>query len=153
MDKGKEAIRRMQMLELCDEAEESIIKALKNRGKVYKSIPSFSNRAGIIYTLTPGEKAMVDEFKERTGCLPYHVIRNVTDIGVMYSILYVSKVEEEWEEEKEAIKSIQNNVAYPIAYVYNAGNAEPDDDDLSGGFGEFKAIGITKGCGGLCRVV
>ena len=78
--------------------------------------------------------------KEDIGVEVYHAIRTLykvdNDIMEMWSLLYVGD-EEDWEQDKEAIK---DNITY--AYVYNS-----FDDYLS----EFGSIGIRPILGGVMR--
>lgn len=72
------------------------------------------------------------------GSLPYHVIRNRTSIGVMYSVLFVEADKSEWEMDMEDRKT-----GCQLAYVFNA-NAEE--------FSEYGSIGVKPLVGGLLRM-
>lgn len=153
----EEATKRMRLLKLWDTPEDSIIRRFMETGELFKSIPAMGGRVGKLFTLSDAEESLVQEFEQQNGCLVYHVIRNevmVNPIGVnvQYSFLYVPDRENEWGKEKDDISGIESRILYPSAYVYSAGDVIPDAEDLSGGFGEFMKIGITWGCGGLCRV-
>lgn len=153
----EEATKRMRLLKLWDTPKDSIIRRFVETGELFKSIPAMGGRVGKLFTLSDAEESLVQEFEQQNGCLVYHVIRNevmVNPIGVnvQYSFLYVSDRENEWGKDKDDISGIESRILYPSAYVYSAGDVIPDAEDLSGGFGEFMKIGITWGCGGLCRV-
>ena len=92
---------------------------------------------GVRFNLTSSEKEMVQEFEEEYECKVYHVIQDLSTFGMLYSLLYVSKNEEEWEMDREDIKKDEI-----MAYVMNY-----DDNQLS----EFGYIGIKTGVDGLKR--
>lgn len=152
----EEAVKRMRLLKLWDTPEDSIIRRFEETGELFKSIPAMG-RIGELFTLSDAEQRLVKEFEEQHKCLVYHVIRNemmMNPIGVnvQYSFLYVPDKENEWEQDKSDLSDIESRILYPNAYVYSAGDVIPDAEDLSGGCGEFMRIGVTWGCGGLCRV-
>lgn len=153
----EEVTKRMRLLKLWDTPEDSIIRRFTETGELFKSIPAMGGRVGELFTLSDAEKCLVQEFERQNGCLGYHVIRNevmVNPIGVnvQYSFLYVPDKENEWKQDKSDLSDIESRIPYPNAYVYSAGDVIPDAEDLSGGYGEFMRIGVTWGCGGLCRV-
>lgn len=122
-----EALKRMKMLKLSPQC----IKAFKN-GKVW-----LSEGIGYLYEVNDQEQKMVDEFEKKHNAKVYHVIHNRTQFGELYSILFVSQYEEEWEMDVEDIK--QN-----IVFVYVL-NKTYDD------FSEFGSIMIRPNIGGLIR--
>lgn len=130
-NKKTEAINRMKALDLFDPC----IKAFKNRDEV-----QLSEMTGGLYEFSRDEElnAKIKEFEEEYNALVYHVIHTYTSFGEMYSFLYVSDYEEEWEMDNE---DIQDN--YAMSYVWNK-----DCPDLS----EFGSIGIRQKFGGLVRV-
>lgn len=153
----EEATKRMRLLKLWDTPEDSIIKRFAETGELFKSIPTGGGRIGELFTISDAEQRLVKEFEEQNKCLVYHVIRNEVmmnpiGINVQYSLLYVSAKKKEWEQDKSDLSGIESRILYPNAYVYSAGDVIPDAEDLSGGYGEFMRIGVTWGCGGLCRV-
>lgn len=160
MSKSKmveEAVKRMRLLKLWDTPEDSIIRRFEETGELFKSIPARGGRVGELYTLSEAEQRLVKEFEMQNKCLVYHVIRNEmmvnpSGVNVQYSLLYVSAKKKEWEKDKSNLLDIESRILYPNAYVYSAGDVIPDAENLSGGYGEFMEIGITWGCGGLCRV-
>lgn len=87
---------------------------------------------------TYGAKAyVVPDFEKENNGLVYHVIKSHTTIGLMYSLLYVSEYEEEWEMDMEDL-----GTGHALAYVVNK-----DMPDCS----EFGTIGIEPSIGGLRR--
>lgn len=127
-EKKIEALERMAMLDLYP----NIVKEFKKDG-----IVNMSEHGGMLYWLTDEQKAFVEEFEEKYNALVYHVIHNYTDIGEMFSLLYVSDEKEEWEYDRNDLKQ-----GYACAYVKNL------DDDMCS---EFGSIGIKPQFGGLTR--
>ena len=130
-NKKAEAINRMKALKLFVPC----IKAFKDRNEV-----QLSEMTGGLYEFSRDEElnAKIKEFEEEYNALVYHVIHTYTNFGEMYSFLYVSDYEEEWEMDNE---DIQDN--YAMSYVWNK-----DCPDFS----EFGSIGIRQKFGGLVRV-
>lgn len=124
-----EAIKRMKELHIMQQP----IKEFQKEGKV-----NLSENIGILYYLSDEEQKMVDEFEQKHDALVYHVIKTNTNIGRMYSLLFVSKYTEEWEMDNMDLK---NGVAF--VYVFNQ-----DMPDCS----EFGCISIKPSFGGLMRV-
>lgn len=92
---------------------------------------------GVRFNLTSSEKEMVQEFEEEYECKVYHVIQDLSTFGMLYSLLYVSNNEDEWEMDREDIKKGEL-----LAYVVN------NDENQ---FSEFGYIGIKTGVDGLKR--
>lgn len=92
---------------------------------------------GMLYWLNDDEEKMVRSWEDETGNIVYHVIKNNMEFGLCYSFLYVSKYEEEWEDD-----NIDLEDGYPLAFVKNV------DDDYSS---EYGAIGISPRFGGIIR--
>lgn len=150
----KEAVERMEMLDLLDLPEESIIREFKENQVVYVSRPKYLGvMTGVLYKLSDAERKLVQKIEEDHDILIYHAIRNETNIGVMYAFLYVSGNEKEWKMDRKMLENIDTDAAHPLAYVWNAGDIEVDADDLSDGFGEWGAVSVVKGEGGLCRIL
>lgn len=120
----KEAISRMKMLKL----HPTIIKEFSNKGILNLSL----NAA--LYYLNEEQLARVKEFKKEYGGLVYHVIQN----GQMLSFLYVSKHQEEWEDDRYDLEE-----GFPFVYVANM-----TDESCS----EFGSIGIRPCVGGVLRI-
>lgn len=131
MEKEKqkqEALKRMEMMNFHTNArkeydEEDIINASVN---------------GLLFWLDEEEKEWIKQWESETGNVVYHVIKSNTNIGELWSILYVSKYEEEWEFDREYI---EKDIVF--AYVRNLTMC-----DCS----EYGSIGIKQLFGGLVRV-
>lgn len=123
----KEAIKRMRMLRLHPNA----VKKFVDSGKL-----NLSER-GILFWLKPKELQMVDDWQRETGHMVYHVIKNKMEFGLLYSFLYVSKYEDQWENDRTELME-----GYPFSYVRN--------EDLDYG-AEFGSIGIKPLFGGILR--
>ena len=124
----KEALTRMNMLKLSSHC----ITAFRH-GQIWES-----EGLGALYEIDEKEKQIVKKFNDNNpGCLVYHMIHNKFDFGECYTILYVSKYEEEWVQDRE---DIENGCAF--AYVENI-----DDEWCS----EFGTVGIVPSFGGLRR--
>ena len=67
---------------------------------------------------------MIKEWEKVYNSLVYHIIHDYTNIGELYTLLYVSKYEEEWEYDNTDIEAEE-----PICYVINK------DDEYSSEFG------------------
>ena len=132
MEKAKqkqEALERMKMLKL----HSNIIKEFDKDG-----IVNLSENGGFLYWLNSDQQAIVDEFEAEHDALVYHVIHNYTEFGELYSILYVSKYEEEWDDDRNDLKD-----GCAFVYVKNI-----NYDSCS----EFGSIGIRPQFGGLVRL-
>lgn len=92
---------------------------------------------GILYWLNDEEIKAVREFEAENESIVYHVIHQFTNIGELYSFLYVKLDDEEWEMDNEGLK--QREV---LAYVWNKTTPE---------FSELGYIGIRPQFGGLVR--
>ena len=123
-----EALLRMKKLIL----HENVIHEFKSEGKINRS-----EFGGILYWLDEKENGMVKEWEEETGNMVYHVIKNHTDLGVLYSFLYVSKYTEEWESDMADLEE-----GYAFVYVW------VEDDPI---FYEYGTIGIKPSIGGVRR--
>lgn len=125
----QEALERMKMLHI----SENVVKEFDLYGKL-----NLSENGGYLYWLDEAEEKMVKDFEEDQNCLVYHVIKSYTNLGLMYSLLYVSQWEEEWESDKEDIKE-------GMALVYVKNETMPECS-------EFGSIGIKPSIGGLIRI-
>ena len=94
-----EALLRMSKLQIHSNA----IKEFLESGKLNRS------ERGILYWLEQDEEKMVREWEKETGNMVYHVIKDNTEIGLLYTFLYVSDDTEDWEEDRE---DIENNIAF-----------------------------------------
>ena len=125
----KEAIERMKILKLF----KNVITDFKDDDRLNKS-----EGFGFLYWLYDEEEEMVKKFEKEHECVVYHVILSWTDIGTMYSLLYVSLDDEEWEEDRADLQNGQ-----VLAYVVN--KAAPECSEIG-------YIGIKPQIGGLVRV-
>jgi len=100
-------------------------------------VVTLSEGIGYLYWINDEEKEMVKKFEEKTGALAYHLIKTNTEFGLLYSILFVSKHQNEWKKDKADIKQ-----DYAMSYVVNMD--EP-------AFSEFGSIGFRRSIGGLVR--
>ena len=149
----KEAADRMRLLGLLDEKEQSVIRDFEEEHKVYVSRPkNLGVMVGVLYEWSDEERTLVEKVENQFQILVYHMIRNVTNVGILYAMLSVSSYEEEWTAERKALKGIKSDAANPLAYVWNAGLQEEEALDLSKGFGEWGSILIVEGEGGLCQI-
>lgn len=149
----KEAAERMRLLGLLDEKEQSVIRDFEEEHKVYVSRPmNLGVMVGVLYEWSDEERMLVEKVENQFQILVYHMIRNVTNAGILYAMLSVSSYEEEWPAERRALEGIETDGANLLAYVWNAGLQEEDGLDLSKGFGEWGSILIAGGEGGLCQI-
>lgn len=125
----KEAIERMKILKLF----KNVITDFKDDDRLNKS-----EDLGFLYWLYGEEEEMVKEFEKEHECVVYHVILSRTNIGTMYSLLYVSLDDEEWEEDRADLQNGQ-----VLAYVVN--KAAPECSKIG-------YICIKPQIGGLVRV-
>ncbi len=122
----KEAVERMKMLNIFP----ATIREFENEG-----IVNLSEGPGLLYWLNDEEKELAKKIEERVEGVVYHAIKQITEFGDMYSFLYVSNFEEEWEADRNDISE-----GFPIAAVVN------------GEITDFGSIGIEKMNGGLVRI-
>lgn len=123
----KEALERMKKLNFHPNVLSDF-----NEGTINKS-----GLIGILYWLNDEEIKAVREFEAENESIVYHVIHQFTNIGELYSFLYVKLDDEEWEMDNEGLK--QREV---LAYVWNKTTPE---------FSELGYIGIRPQFGGLVR--
>jgi hypothetical protein len=124
----QEAVKRMKMFKMLKSVVTDFQKGVLNR----------SENGGYLFWLEDEEKQLVQEYENRTGNVVFHVIKSYTDIGLMYSLLYVSSYKDEWEEEREEMQE-----GIHIAYVYNM--VWPDCSEAG-------CISVRPSIGGLRRV-
>ena len=133
------------MMKLTEKQKAEAIKRMKKLKVISGAIEQFEEdgqvmvcEAGFLYWLDDEQKQIVNDFEKEYGGLVYMVIHNVTEFGELYSMLYVSKHEDEWEYDNEDIEQ-----GYALAYVKNL-----DDEFCS----EFGSIAIQSRYGGIVRV-
>lgn len=127
----EEAIKRMKKLNFIENAINDFERGVLNKSErvVFP---------GILYWLNDEEKEFIKRWQKETGNLAYHVIKDNTEMGTMYSILYVSKYEEEWNQD---IEDLENELA--IAYC---------GIGLDEMYFEYGSIGVRPANGGLQRI-
>ena len=104
----------------------------------FKEGKLFVSERGTMRLADEAERVMVENFEKKYDAIVYHVIHQWTNIGELYSLLYVSSYEEEWEADKEDLKNEQC-----LAYVINI-----DMPTCS----EFGSIGVKKFCNCIARI-
>ena len=124
----QEAIERMKMLKIYSQAIKEFEK---------ENVINVSEHGGILFWLDDEQQEMVKRFEEKYNAVVYHVIHNYTEFGELYSLLYVSQHEQEWDYDKDDIK---HDIA--LCYVVNK-----DEENFS----EFGSIGIKPLFGGVIR--
>ena len=124
----KEAVRRMKVLKMLPQP----IKEFEKEGML-----NMSEQMGALYWLSEEEKKMVADFEAENGGVVYHVIHSYTNIGELYSFLYVSQYDEEWDDDMADLKD-----GCAVAYVLN--KTMPDCS-------EFGTIGVEPRIGGVVR--
>ena len=124
----QEAIERMKMLKIYSQAIKEFEK---------ENVINVSEHGGILFGLDDEHQEMVKRFEEKYNAVVYHVIHNYTEFGELYSLLYASQHENEWDYDKDDIK---HNIA--LCYVVNK-----DEENFS----EFGSIGIKPQYGGVIR--
>lgn len=129
-NKKAEAIKRMKMLDLYN----PYIKAFEKKDEIF-----LSEMTGGVYEISNEDelKAKIKEFEAEYNALVYHIIHTFTEFGELYSFLYISDYEDEWEMENEDIAD-----GYSLAYVWNK-----TDEWCS----EFGSIGVRGKFGGIVR--
>lgn len=124
----QEALERMKMLKIYSQAIKEFEK---------ENVINVSEHGGILFWLDDEQQEMVKRFEEKYNAVVYHVIHNYTEFGELYSLLYVSQHEQEWDYDKDDIK---HDIA--LCYVVNK-----DEENFS----EFGSIGIKPQFGGVIR--
>lgn len=114
----QEAASRMRSMGIF----EPIIKDFEDGNVQYSEGP-----LGGSYWLPDNIKAEVISFEEEYDAVVYNVIKTTTAIGIMWSFLYVSSDEDEWESDRDDLK---HHEAY--AYVYNESDPEMSEIGLIG---------------------
>ena len=124
----QEALQRMRILKL----HPNVILEFSTEHKLNKSF-----EVGILYWLDDTETSFIKDFEEKHNALVYHAIETSTPFGKMFSLLYVSKYEDEWEDDRINLEEGLQN-----CYVKNL-----DDDWCS----EFGYIQFKRCFGGVMR--
>ena len=101
MDKQKEAIFRLETLKL----DTKVLEDFTN-GKIY-----MSNEFGNLCELDKSCKDII-KYLSKKNLLVYHILKTQTSFGLMYSFLYVSDSEDDWDYERPT-------ESYVATYCYN----------------------------------
>lgn len=131
--KINEAVSRMKKLKI----HETPINEFISEGKLNKSEHSW----GILTWLTDDEMQNVRDFENKYNSVVYHVIKDLTEVGTLYTYLYVSDHEDEWNRENAELE--HNRIKHVFAYVYNQSIPE---------FSEFGTVAIEPANGGIVRL-
>ena len=129
-----EALKRLNILETEFRFNPNVAKDF-SEGKLNVSDPN-----GMLFWLSDKySEALVKKVAELEGSgkTVYHILDSQTEIGRMFSILYVSDHPTEWDDDKECLKN-----GNPCVYVFNA-----DYPELS----EYGYIEFNGKFGGLVR--
>jgi len=130
VDKKKEAIKRMEVLDIYSET----IRQFEYEGLISYSEPPL----GTNYWLTEERREIVKKFEEEHNALVYFAATSYTEFGRLDAFLYVSDYEDEWKEDMEYLKD-----GYVYAYVYNYDCPE---------FSEIGLVRVQPRFGGLVRI-
>ena len=130
VDKKKEAIKRMEVLDIFGET----IRQFEEEGLISYSEPPM----GTNFWLNDEQEKAVREFEKEYDALVYFGIRTYTEFGTLDAFLYVSDYEEEWEMDNGELKD-----GYVYAYVYNHDIPE---------YSEIGLIRVQPRFGGLVRI-
>lgn len=93
----QEANRRMRILQLHINARNEF----KDEHRINKS----DDNMGMLFWLDKEEEEMVKKLEEKYNFMVYHIIHTLSNLGETYEILFVSKIKEEWFDEREDLKN------------------------------------------------
>jgi hypothetical protein len=130
VDKKKEAIKRMEVLDIFGET----IRQFEKDCLISYSEPPM----GTNFWLDDEQLKAVRKFEEEYNSVVYFGVRAYTEFGTLDAFLYVSDYEEEWEMDNGELKD-----GYVYAYVYNHDVPE---------FSEIGLIRVQPRFGGLVRI-
>lgn len=129
-DKRKEAIKRMEVLDIFSET----IRQFESECLISYSEPPM----GTNFWLNDEQMQAVRKFEEEYNAVVYFGVRAYTEFGTLDAFLYVSDYEDEWEMDNEELKD-----GYVYAYVYNHDCPE---------FSEIGLVRVQPRFGGLVRI-
>jgi hypothetical protein len=151
MDKGLEVKVRKGILK-----ELGLLPKVANSKELYYSENQGRNFKGILYFVSNHKllEELVKRFESEYEAKVYHCILDYTYAGTMFTLLYVSNYESEWELDRTDLKDKE-----PMSYVFNLGELTDFDsvtvnDETIEHFmlyGEFGTVGIEFVNGGLDR--
>lgn len=130
VDKKKEAIKRMEVLDIFGET----IRQFEKDCLISYSEPPM----GTNFWLDDEQLKAVRKFEEEYNSVVYFGVRAYTEFGTLDAFLYVSDYEEEWEMDNGELKD-----GYVYAYVYNHDVPE---------FSEIGLVRVQPRFGGLVRI-
>lgn len=125
----QEAIVRMKMLKVISDA----IKQFRDDDTVMVS------EGGILYWLNKEQKEIVSRFEKEYGGLVYMVMHNRTELGELYSMLFVGDEENMWDVDKADIAN--DDPVFACTYNVNG----PQEYELG-------SIVIKPRFGGVIRI-
>lgn len=127
----QEAKNRMQIMRLHSNA----VKDFMERDVLNRS----ETNIGSLYWLTEEEVQMVKDWEAENGYLVYHVLKNnLHEIGLVYSLFYVSRETSDWKGDRADLKE-----GCPFVYCLNKSCPI---------FSEFGRIGVEYRFGGVVRI-
>lgn len=126
-----EVVRRFKILE-------GYYGLLSDVRKMYESGIINKSIDGILFNLDEEEMSLVRKIEAEKGITIYACIHGLTGYGELYSFLYVSKYDDEWERDIEELKN-----GTCMSYVYNK------DVEYCSEFGHIQIQGFG---GGLMRI-
>ena len=136
----KEAIERLKILHEKYELLENVITEFEKEDTLYYS--EYKNKvfSAVLYWVSNREDLteLVKKVEKEKGILVYHAILTPTIYGAFFSMLYVSKNQEEWENDKIELKE-----SLPVAYCTNLSDskmAEFGDIQIAGAMGGIRQI-------------
>lgn len=136
-DKTKqEIIERLKILEQYHGLHKNVLKEFQNEGIIYYSEDVGSIFKGILYWVSNKKeyKDHIKEIEDLYDIKVYHCILKHYTFGDILSMLYVGPDEDEWEQEREDLKS-----GLPIVYADNL------SDEFMSEFGHSKIYGVNGG--------
>ena len=93
----QEANRRMRILQL----HINVRNEFKDEHRINKS----DDNMGMLFWLDKEEEEMVKKLEKKYNFMVYHIIHTLSNLGETYEILFVSKIKEEWFDEREDLKN------------------------------------------------
>ncbi len=136
----KEAIERLKILHEKYELLENVITEFEKEDTLYYS--EYKNKvfSAVLYWVSNREDLteLVKKVEKEKGILVYHAILTPTIYGAFFSMLYVSKNQEEWENDKIELKE-----SLPVAYCTNLSDSK---------MAEFGGIQIAGAMGGIRQI-
>ena len=122
-----EALRRMEWWKL----HPNVARDFK------KGVLNISEFMGALYWLDDDDKKLVDDWAEKTGNLPYHVIKSFLEDMELLTILFVEPDKGEWELNKE-------DSVYFTQFAYVINKSVPH-------FSEYGSVALKPCFGGVVR--